>query len=248
MNYYRRFMGDYASKTADLSLAEHGAYNVLLDTCYSTERPLPGGHDALYRLCRAMSKDEQQAVRNVADRFFPLASDGMRHNPRAEEEIAKAQSTIAKQRESGVESAAKRWSTGGSTHKSTEADAIQPPTPNHQPLTPKPQTKVKNPVAPLALPAWLNPETWAAYVKIRPSRARTPESLKGAITRLEKFRAEGFDANEIVANSLANGWQILKAPEAPRGGARTSVAEANRLAGEEAQRRFEEEQRATNRL
>lgn len=136
MNYYRRFMGDYASKTADLSLAEHGAYNVLLDTCYSTERPLPGGHDALYRLCRAMSKDEQQAVRNVADRFFPLAGDGMRHNPRAEEEIAKAQATIAKQRESGVESAAKRWSTDGSTHKSTEAGAIQPPTTILQPLTP----------------------------------------------------------------------------------------------------------------
>lgn len=129
-------MGDYASKTADLSLAEHGAYNVLLDTCYSTERPLPGAHDALYRLCRAMSKDEQQAVRNVADRFFPLGSDGMRHNPRAEAEIAKAQATIAKQRESGVESAAKRWSTDGSTHKSTDGAAIQPPTSIHQPLTP----------------------------------------------------------------------------------------------------------------
>lgn len=139
-------MGDYASKTADLSLAEHGAYNLLLDTCYSTEKPLPAAYEALYRLCRAMSKDEQTAVRSVADRFFPLGSDNLRSNPRATDEIAKAQVTIDKQRQSGVESASKRWSTDRSTHesthRSTDAAAIQPPTTNlhtptsnHQPLT-----------------------------------------------------------------------------------------------------------------
>lgn len=132
-------MGDYAGKTADLSLTEHGAYNVLLDTCYTTERPLPGPYESLYRLCRAMTKLEQAAVRSVADRFFPLADDGLRRNKRATEEISKAQVTIAKQRDSGVESAAKRWSTDGSTdgltNESTHAAAIQPPTSNHQPLT-----------------------------------------------------------------------------------------------------------------
>jgi len=138
-------MGDYASKTADLSLAEHGAYNVLLDTQYSTERALPGPYDALYRLCRAMSKEEQAAVRLVADRFFPLGSDDLRRNPRAWDEIAKAQATINKQRKSGADSAAKRWSTDGSTdfvedgltdgstHRSTDPEAIQPPTTNLQP-------------------------------------------------------------------------------------------------------------------
>ena len=144
MNYYRRFMGDYAAKTADLSLAEHGAYNVLLDTCYSTERPLPGSHDALYRLCRAMSKLEQAAVRSVADRFFPVGKDGLRRNPRASSEISKAQSTIEKQRESGVESAAKRWSTDGSTH----TEAIQPPTSNLQPPSLQPPTTRGKPLAP----------------------------------------------------------------------------------------------------
>ncbi len=134
MNYYRRYVGDYAKKTASLSLAEHGAYNLLLDECYSTERPLPGDLESLYRLCRAMTRVEQDAVRKVADKFFPVGADGLRRNPRAGEEIAVAQSTIEKQRESGVKSAAKRWSTDGSTHNSTDADAIQPPTSNHQPL------------------------------------------------------------------------------------------------------------------
>ena len=65
----------------------------------------------------------------------------------------------------------------------------------------------------LALPDWLNADTWAAYVKIRPARARRPESLKAALLKLEKFRAAGHDANAIVANSLANGWQMLKEPD-----------------------------------
>ena len=109
MNYYRRFMADYGAKTAALSLAEHGAYNLLLDICYSTECGLPASDDAMYRLCRAMTKIEQEAVKSVADRFFPVAEDGLRHNQRADQEIAKAQATIAKQRESGVASASKRW-------------------------------------------------------------------------------------------------------------------------------------------
>ena len=145
MNYYRRFLGDYASKTAFLSLAEHGAYNVLLDIYYSTEKPLPAALTALHRLCRAMSREEQAAVHSVADQFFPVGTDGLRHNSRADEEIAKAQATIKKQRASGAESASKRWSTDestdGSTHKLTDEStdglegrsAIQPPTSNLQP-------------------------------------------------------------------------------------------------------------------
>lgn len=152
-------MGDYAKKTAALSLAEHGAYTVLLDEYYSTETPLPAEHEALYRLCRAMTKGEQDAVRAVADRFFPLEADGLRHNLRADEEITKAQATIAKQRESGAEAARKRWSPDGSTHteptrstneltdESSGGSQIQPPTSNSN-TNPKPQGKSNVGLAP----------------------------------------------------------------------------------------------------
>lgn len=146
MNYYRRYIGDYLAKTGALTLAEHGAYTVLLDVVYSTEKPLPASLEALYRLCRAMNRIEQEAVKSVAEQFFPVGVDGLRHNLRADEEIAKAQSTIAKQRESGAEAARKRWSASGCddgsggglanglTHKLTDGSAIQPPTTNLQPL------------------------------------------------------------------------------------------------------------------
>jgi uncharacterized protein YdaU (DUF1376 family) len=88
MNFYRRYPGDYSRDTGHLSLAEHGAYTVLLDHYYGTSMPLPGALTALYRICRAMDEAEQAAVRTIADAFFPLAEDGCRHNRRADEELA----------------------------------------------------------------------------------------------------------------------------------------------------------------
>lgn len=90
MNFYKRFMGDYAKKTARLTLAQHGAYTLLLDEVYVTEQPLPGDPAELFRICRAMNKAEQEAVRYVADKYFPVGSDGLRHNERAEDELIQA--------------------------------------------------------------------------------------------------------------------------------------------------------------
>jgi uncharacterized protein YdaU (DUF1376 family) len=89
MNFYKRFMGDYMRDTSHLSLTEHGAYTVLLDHYYSTSRPLPRAADALYRLCRATTKLEQVAVASVVEQFFPVGEDGLRHNFRADAELAK---------------------------------------------------------------------------------------------------------------------------------------------------------------
>jgi len=90
MNYYQRYMGDYQGKTQALSLAEHGAYTMLLDIYYLTEKPLPADLKSLYRLCRAMDKNEQEAVRRVSESFFYIGEDGHLHNDRADDEIERA--------------------------------------------------------------------------------------------------------------------------------------------------------------
>lgn len=87
MNFYKRFMADYAKKTSRLTLAQHGAYTLLLDELYTTEAGLPGEHTELFRICRAMNKAEQEAVVFVADRYFPIGADGLRSNERATEEL-----------------------------------------------------------------------------------------------------------------------------------------------------------------
>lgn len=125
MNYYRRWLGSYKKKTAELSLVEHGVYTLLLDHYYATEKPLPAEVTRLSRICGAITHDEQRAVQYVADGFFPVASDGLRHNARADEELGIALATIEKQREGGAETAEKRWGKDRSTDdddvKSTKA-------------------------------------------------------------------------------------------------------------------------------
>ncbi|SCX62426.1 YdaU family protein [Nitrosospira sp. Nsp1] len=102
MNYYERYCGDYQRDTAHLSLAEHGAYTMLLDTYFSVEKPLPKELPSLYRVCRAMTRLEQHAVKVVADQFFPVSEmDGLRHNHRADREIAKARPKIEAARING---------------------------------------------------------------------------------------------------------------------------------------------------
>lgn len=90
MNFYKRYMADYGKKTARLTLAQHGAYTLLLDEVYASELPLPADMTELFRVCRAMGKAEQDAVKFVADKFFPINEQGMRQNPRAHFELIEA--------------------------------------------------------------------------------------------------------------------------------------------------------------
>lgn len=91
MNYYERHLGDYAKDAGHLSMLEHGAYGLLLDRYYSTEKGIPA--EQAHRVARARSEEECRAVDVVLDEFFTLV-DGVWINRRVEEEIAKAQVRI----------------------------------------------------------------------------------------------------------------------------------------------------------
>jgi len=95
MDYYRRYVGDYQSKTGSLSMLEHGAYTLMLDAVYGTGRPLPLEEDRLFRLLRATTRPEQAAVREVLARYWTQEGDGW-HNCRADKEIARAADVSAK--------------------------------------------------------------------------------------------------------------------------------------------------------
>lgn len=79
-------------------MLEHGAYRTLLDRYYSTEEGIPAAQ--AYRLARARSEEERQAVDAVLEEFFELV-DGVWINGRAEEEIAKAAVRINAAKENG---------------------------------------------------------------------------------------------------------------------------------------------------
>ena len=89
MNFYKRFIGDYARKTGHLSICEHGAYALMLDAHYGTGKPLPPDPSRVFRLIRANTEEEQQAVQTILDQFWELTDEGW-VNKRALEEIEKA--------------------------------------------------------------------------------------------------------------------------------------------------------------
>ena len=68
-------------------MLEDAAYRRLIDAYYTREAPLPVERRACYKLCRATSKDEREAVDYVLDEFFSHEDDGW-HNERCDEEIA----------------------------------------------------------------------------------------------------------------------------------------------------------------
>jgi uncharacterized protein YdaU (DUF1376 family) len=100
VNYFELHVGDYQRKTAHLSLAEHGAYSLMLQIFYATERPLPSDRKNLYRLLRAVSNSERSAIDSVVSQFW-RESDGGLLNSRAEEVIEKYRLWVAQQQANG---------------------------------------------------------------------------------------------------------------------------------------------------
>ena len=89
MRAYRRFIFDYVNDTSHLTLTEHGAYTLMLDSYYATQSPLPSDRHSLYRVVRALSPDEQKAVDAVLSEFWTETDTGWT-NPRAERELRRA--------------------------------------------------------------------------------------------------------------------------------------------------------------
>ena len=109
MRYWMRWISDFRGKTQGCSIAELGAYGVMLDEYYAHQKPIPADKNSLYRLCGAIEQHERDAVDRIASRFFVLNGDGTLHNKRADEEIAEYKAYCEKQAKHGRSGAMKRW-------------------------------------------------------------------------------------------------------------------------------------------
>jgi uncharacterized protein YdaU (DUF1376 family) len=101
VNYFELYPGDYLRDTGELSLCQHGAYLLMMASYYSTEDGLPADKVSLYRITRAMTKEEQSATVFVAGRFFFVGSDGRLHSARIDEDLIKARARIDSARANG---------------------------------------------------------------------------------------------------------------------------------------------------
>ncbi len=86
MHYYKREIGEYYKKAGRLTMLQHGAYTMLMDSCYDRE-VFPTLEQAI-DWCWASNEDEISAVKFVLSKFF-VEQDGVFYQKHIAEKIAK---------------------------------------------------------------------------------------------------------------------------------------------------------------
>jgi uncharacterized protein YdaU (DUF1376 family) len=228
LNYYPLHIGDYLRDTSHLSMLEDGAYRRMLDLYYASERPLPLNLDGLYRLLRAKSKAERDAVDTVLAEFF-RRQDGGWHNARADEEIARAREKSGKAKVS----ADKRWKSERTANASpgampthSEGNAPNSQEPVAKAKSQKPRAKAadsplrsesstENGVADAQNRAPDTAQAWAAYREAYEQRYHvgpTPNAEDNAHMLAFVKKVPAQEAPEIAAFYVRHnkGWYVGK--------------------------------------
>jgi len=213
MHYYKRNIGDYAKKCGRLSMLQHGAYTLLLDSCYDRES-FPTLDEAI-EWTWASTEAEVEAVKFVLSRFFTLGSDGRYTQDRLLAELLDYHAKAETNKRIAIDREAKR------REKSTNrAQVVHEPPPNHKPLTnnQEPITKNKEEKTKqratrsqaVACPAGVDPQVWADWLQLRKAKkAPVTESALAGIER--EAKTAGMSLQDAMAYSCARGWAGFKA-------------------------------------
>jgi uncharacterized protein YdaU (DUF1376 family) len=217
MHYFKKNIGDYAKKTGRLSMLQHGAYTLLIDSCYDRER-FPTLDDAI-EWTWASSKEEIEAVEFVLRRFFVL-EDGVYVQSRIREEIAEyhAKSTTNKRIADEREAKRKAKDTTGTRNVHESSPSVNEAPPNQEPITIN-QEPIKEAKAspdlgkPKSAPACPVAEIVEMYNRLLPmlpavsvvneSRKRTISARWREVVTTEKFdRQQGLEFFEWYFNMV----------------------------------------------
>lgn len=218
MHYFKRNIGDYHKKAGRLSMLEHGAYTLLIDSCYDRER-FPTMDEAI-DWCWARTDEEIAAVRFVLGKFFDLVEDRY-VQARIQEEVDAYHAKSLKNKEIAEEREAKRR-TAREQSSTKRAHSVDESPPNQEPITKNQEEHPPTPrkrgqgfdASSIELPDWLDREDWQRWVADRKTRKKpvTEEAAKLQLKQLAEMRAEGHQPTAVIANSIASGYQGLYPP------------------------------------
>lgn len=128
MHYYKRNLGDYAKKAGRLTMLQHGAYTLLIDSCYDREI-FPTLEQAL-EWTWASTEAEVEAVKFVLNRFFVLDKEGCYVQDRILEELLHYHKNADTNKRIADEREAKRRE-----NRTKREQVVDEAPPNHKPLT-----------------------------------------------------------------------------------------------------------------
>jgi uncharacterized protein YdaU (DUF1376 family) len=127
MHYFKRNIGDYHKKAGRLTMLQHGAYTLLLDSCYDREE-FPTMEMAIDWVW-ASSEAETEAVKFVLNKFFVL-EEGVFVQYRIQDELERYHKNASTNQRIAMEREAKR------KEKRTKREPIvNEAPPNQEPLT-----------------------------------------------------------------------------------------------------------------
>jgi phage replication O-like protein O len=65
------------------------------------------------------------------------------------------------------------------------------------------------------IPSWLNKEIWNNFIEHRKAlkKPMTPQAIKLAFKKLEEFKNQGYNPEDVINQSILNGWQGLFEPK-----------------------------------
>jgi uncharacterized protein YdaU (DUF1376 family) len=216
VNYWPRWISAIKKRTATLSLMQMGAYDRLLDHYYAEEGPLPADVVECCRIAGAVTKHEQEAVRQVLQRFFVLTEAG-HTNERAEEEIVIALPKIAAAQANGVKGGRPRGSGKKPTQKPSGLSDGNPPATHEEPPSkhPHPQSNSSTPAEQKsrrerAGPPDVDPQVWGDWTALRKQKRAPVTATVVAGARDEAAKA-GMTLDAFLREWCTRGSQGLKA-------------------------------------
>jgi len=202
MHYYKRNLGDYAKKAGRLTMLQHGAYTLLIDSCYDREL-FPTLEQAL-EWTWASTEAEVEAVKFVLSRFFTLDKDGCYVQDRILAELLHYQKNADINKRIADEREAKRRE-----NRTNRVQVVDEATPNQEPLTTnhKPKREIATIVA---CPPDVDQQIWDDWKQLRKAKKAPVTETVVSSARQEASKAN-MSFSDFLTVWCARGSQGLQA-------------------------------------
>lgn len=229
------YIGDYLKDTADLSLAEHGAFFKLL-MAYWQKGCLEHCLEKCTRIAGAYTQAERDAVKSVVERFFVVDGAHLK-NKRMDAEREAAQNKRKSARDKALKANAARWnnrnqsalSDAPSIHQAAHEDVLQAipeesPSPSPSELKAKEKAKASRDALAVSdlVDMGVNERSARDWLHVRKAKRAplTQTALDGVRREADKA---GLTLDQAIVICAERGWQSFNASWlADKSGARPS--------------------------
>ena len=202
MHYYKRNLGDYAKKAGRLTMLQHGAYTLLIDSCYDREI-FPTLEQAL-EWTWASSEAEVEAVKFVLSRFFVLDKDGCYVQDRILAELLHYHKNADTNKRIADEREAKR-----KENRTNRVQIVDEPPPNHKPLTIN-HKPIKEKATSVATPVGVSDSVWQEFKTLRKAK-KAPITQRAIDAITSEANKAGWTLEKALEECVVRGWQAFKA-------------------------------------